>query len=183
MKVIQFPLDKINYVNVFLAFDESSNEAFLVDCGAFPEEIRTYIKDQNLTLKFLLVTHSHYDHIDGIDDFKKYYQVPIYAASNLYDHKVSEGDRIPFGKNHITVYETPGHIEDGVSFFIQNVVFVGDAIFAGAVGGTAGRAQFEEEIQHVKNKIFTLPDNTIIYSGHGAPSVVGVERTYNPFFN
>lgn len=181
MKVRKFTLD-VNYVNAFLAFDKRSRSAFLVDCGAFDENIKQFILDHKLNLNFLLITHSHYDHVDGIKDFKKAFQVPIYSATNDYDHKVSEGDTIPFANTQIEVYATPGHTADGVSFYIDGAVFVGDAIFAGAVGGTSSRPAFEEETRHVRNKIFTLPDDTVIYPGHGAPTLVGVEKIYNPFF-
>ncbi|MFQ5707958.1 MAG: hydroxyacylglutathione hydrolase family protein [bacterium] len=181
MKVIQFPLE-LNYVNSFLCIEEKSNDAFLVDCGAFAASVKNYIEENALNLQYLLITHSHYDHVDGVDDFRKAFKVPIYAAASTYDRQVSEGDRIPFGDSEIAVFTTPGHIADGLSFYLKPAVFVGDAIFAGAVGGTAGRPQFEEEIAHVAQKILTLPEETVIYPGHGAPSLVAVERLYNPFF-
>jgi len=181
MKVIQIPLD-VNYSNAFLAWDKATRDAFLVDCGAFPADIPELIRRENLTLKFVLLTHSHYDHIDGLDELKKAFQVPSYGFFKNTDKKVSEGDVIPFANTTISVFETPGHIADGVSYFVDKAVFVGDAIFAGAVGGTSSRTNFEEEITHVKNKILSLPDDAVIYPGHGAPSLVGVERLYNPFF-
>lgn len=181
MKVVQFTLNT-NYVNTFLCFDEISKEAFLVDCGAFEEQIKNYIHENNLDLEFLLITHSHYDHIGGVKDFKKAFKVPIYSFSKDYEHQVSEGDRIRIGNYEMAVFETPGHTTDGVSYFIEGSVFVGDAIFSGAVGGTATRPQFEEETRHVWQKILSLPDDTVIYPGHGAPSLVGIERIFNPFF-
>lgn len=183
IKVRHFPFEKVNYVNAFLAFEEKSRDAFLIDCGAFDDSIKNFVREQKLNLKFLLITHTHYDHVDGIDDFKKAFNVPIYSFTEKYDHPISEGDKISFGNNEIEVFETPGHIADGISFYINDAVFVGDAIFAGAVGGTTSRKFFEEEITHVKNKILSLPDHTTIYPGHGAASSVGIERIYNPFFN
>ncbi len=181
MKVVHFPLE-VNYVNVFLAISETSNEAFLVDCGAWDQSIQNYILENQIKLRFLLITHTHYDHIDGISEFKQSFDVPIYSATSRYDQEVSEGDEIPFEDRKITILETPGHISDGVSYHLDRAVFVGDAIFAGAVGGTASRSHFEEEIRHVRNKILTLPAETVIYPGHGALSLVGVERLFNPFF-
>lgn len=181
MQVKHFPLNT-NYVNSFLCYDSSTKEAFLVDCGAFEEQIEAFVSENDLNLAFLLLTHSHYDHEDGVSDFRKVYQVPIYASFGQYDRKLSEGDRVQFGPSEISVLATPGHTPDSVSFYIKPFVFVGDAIFSGAVGGTAARSYFEEETRHVWQNILTLPDNTIIYPGHGAPSLVGVERLYNPFF-
>ncbi|NIR52991.1 MBL fold metallo-hydrolase [candidate division KSB1 bacterium] len=182
MKVIHFPLE-VNYVNSFLCYDEDARDAFLVDCGAFEAQIEDFVQKNDFNLKMLLLTHSHYDHIDGVKDFKRWINVPIYASTKKYDHRISEGDTIAFADSEISVLATPGHTPDGVSFYLKPFVFVGDAIFAGAVGGTAGRKQFQEEAQHVWNKILALPDDTIIYPGHGAPSMVGVERLYNPFFD
>lgn len=182
MKVMQFPLE-LNYVNVFLCFDENSKEAVMVDCGAFEKQIQSFIQEHDLDLKLLLLTHLHYDHIDGVKDFKKAFKVPIYSSTKQYDKQVSEGDRIPFGNHEIEVFETTGHTTDGVSYYVKGAVFVGDAIFSGAVGGTSRRAQFKEQIGNVWNKILTLPEDTMIYPGHGAPSLVGVERIYNPFFD
>lgn len=181
MKVIQFALE-LNYVNVFLAVDTTSKSAFLVDCGAFEQRIKEYIENHTLNLKFLLITHSHYDHVDGLKDFKKDFRVPIYSATKNYDVQISEEDQIPFENDSIRIFETPGHTPDGISFYINNAIFVGDAIFSGAVGGTSARNQFKQQRTAVWNKILTLPDNTIIYPGHGAPSMVGIERLYNPFF-
>ena len=181
MKVVHFPLE-VNYVNVFLGIDEESKEAFLVDCGAFDDRIRDYITDHGLDLQLLLITHSHYDHVNGVVAFKKVFEVPVYSFTSHYDHQVSEGEQIPFGQDTVHVLETPGHIADAVSYHFDGHVFVGDAIFSGAVGGTSDREHFEEQISHVRNKILSLPEETVIYPGHGAPSLVGVERLFNPFF-
>ena len=129
-----------------------------------------------------MITHSHYDHIGGLNDFKKAFNAPVYAYELQDSLPVSEGDVIPFNKQKIHVMTTPGHISDGISFYIAPHVFVGDAIFAGAVGGTPDRTHFLEEIEHAENKIFSLPDDTIIYPGHGASTTVGIERLFNPFF-
>lgn len=181
MKIVQFAL-QVNYVNTFLAFDAGSKDAFLVDCGAFEEPIKEFVEKHNLNLKYLLLTHSHYDHVDGVRDFKSSFNVPVYSGTDSYDHRISEGDTIRFGNDAIRIFATPGHTADGVSYYIAAAVFVGDAIFSGAVGGTTDRQHFEEETTHVWQKILTLPDQTVIYPGHGAPSLVVIERLYNPFF-
>ena len=182
MKVIQFTLDDVNYVNVFLAYEEATREAFLVDCGAFTKAMLQTIKDYDLQLQFLLLTHSHYDHVDGLKTFKRQFTVPVYAAKSDYGEKISAGETIAFAGTDIQVFETSGHTPDGLSFFVKDAVFVGDAIFSGAVGGTTSRDFYWQQNQHVAQKILTLPDETRIYCGHGAPSMVGVERLYNPFF-
>ncbi|MFQ5605816.1 MAG: hydroxyacylglutathione hydrolase family protein [bacterium] len=181
MKVIHIPLD-VNYVNSYLAVHKESRDAFLVDCGKFDEQIKNVIRDHQLNLKMLLLTHTHYDHTDGVKEFRKAFKAPIYSASPDYDYHVSEGEQIAFGESAIEVLATPGHTHDSISFHYQHAVFVGDAIFSGAVGGTSSRSNFEEEIKYVRTKVLALPDNTMIYPGHGAPTMVGVERLFNPFF-
>jgi glyoxylase-like metal-dependent hydrolase (beta-lactamase superfamily II) len=130
-----------------------------------------------------LITHSHYDHVAGIKKFKQAFKVPIYSSTKDYDHQISEGDKIGIGNYEIAVFETRGHTTDGVSYYVAGSVFVGDAIFSGAVGGTTSRSQFVEETSHVWQKILSLPDDTVIYPGHGALSLVGIERVFNPFFD
>ena len=101
MKVIPFTLD-VNYVNVYLAVDEQSKAAFLVDCGAFVAEMEETIRRMDFDLQFLLITHTHYDHVDGIPDFRKLFQAPIYSATDKWDVRVSEADTISFGARGIT---------------------------------------------------------------------------------
>jgi len=181
MKIIQFPLD-VNYVNTFLAIDEKTRHAFLVDCGKWDKAVQAYLRKENLELDLLLITHSHYDHVDGVTNFRDDYPVPIYSNTNRWDHRVREGDRIHFGDHQISVLSTPGHTQDGISFFMGNSVFVGDAIFAGAVGGTTTHENFWRQNSAVWTNILSLPDETVIYPGHGAPSTIGIEKLFNPFF-
>ena len=181
LKVIHYEVD-INYANAFLVYESTTGEAFLVDCGAYDDRIVEACKSKQLHVQSILITHSHYDHIGGLDDFKKALKAKVYAYNLEGSKKVVDGDFIPFSNKKIKVMTTPGHISDGISFYLAPFVFVGDAIFAGAVGGTADRAHFQEEIKHVEDKIFSLPDDTIIYPGHGAATTVAVERFYNPFF-
>jgi len=182
MEVIQFTFDEVNYVNLFLAYDKASRDAFLVDCGAFGPEIVKTIEKYGLNLKFLLLTHSHYDHVDGLAEFKKTFSLPIYAAEAKFGTRVTEEDTIPFAGKTIRIFATPGHTTDSLAYFVGDAVFAGDAIFSGAVGGTSDTNTFWQQNQHVRNKILSLPAETRIFCGHGAPSVVGVERLYNPFF-
>lgn len=182
MNVIQFTLDDVNYVNVFLAYRRESKNAFLVDCGAFTPAMSATIERLHLRLNFLLITHPHYDHTNGIAEFRKHFDLPVYAADSQHGERVSEGETIPFDDTVIRVLDTSGHTEEGVSFWIRDAVFVGDAIFSGAVGGTGNRDAFWRQNRNVAQKILTLPEETRIFCGHGAPSVVAIERLYNPFF-
>lgn len=181
IRVQQFALD-VNYVNAYLCYETESREAFLVDCGAVPSDLASFLQEHGLELKFVLLTHTHSDHTDGLRKLRKQFPVPVYANAGGYDHRVSDGDRISFAGRDIRVLETHGHTTDHVCYHIADVVFVGDALFAGAVGGTTTRSNHRHQVGAVARKVFTLPDDTIVYPGHGAPTSVGVERIYNPFF-
>ena len=181
IRVEQFVLD-VNYVNSYLCYDTETREAFLVDCGEVPAALSHFLEDNGLELKFVLLTHSHYDHVDGLPRLRKQYPVPAYANAKGDDQRAGEGDIIRFGDRVVQVFETPGHTSDGVCYHIADAVFVGDALFAGAVGGTSARPNHEEQLRAVAAKVFSLPDDTIVYPGHGAITTVGVERLYNPFF-
>ncbi|RMF70310.1 MAG: MBL fold metallo-hydrolase, partial [Calditrichaeota bacterium] len=104
MRVVQLTL-QVNYANVFLAIDEKSGDAFLVDCGAFEEQVRSAIEGLSGELKFLLLTHSHYDHVDGLEKFKQAWNVPVYAFDSRFGRRVREGDTIPFAGDEIAVLE------------------------------------------------------------------------------
>ncbi len=181
IRVEQFVLD-VNYANAYLCYDTETRDSFLVDCGELPAGLDPFLQQHDLKLTFALVTHSHYDHTDGVPALKERYGVPVYANAPGYDRHVSDGDVIPFGDHRIVVLATPGHTTDGVCYSIADAVFVGDALFAGAVGGTSARPNHEEQLRAVVQKVFALPDDTIVYPGHGAATTVGVERLYNPFF-
>jgi glyoxylase-like metal-dependent hydrolase (beta-lactamase superfamily II) len=181
IRVEQFVL-QVNYVNAYLCYDTETREAFLVDCGEVPAALADFLQENQLELKFVLLTHTHYDHVDGLEKLRKRYPASVYANAEGYDRRVGEGDVIRFGDRVIRVFETPGHTSDGVCYSIADVVFVGDALFAGAVGGTSARPNHEQQLQAVAASLFSLPDDTIVYPGHGAPTTIGVERVYNPFF-
>lgn len=170
--------------------------------------VSEFITKENLQLKYALQTHMHFDHVWGLSYIKETYNLrPLCHAADeiIYSQApemtgmfrlsmnwnlpaigryIEEGEIIQLGKTSIQVLHTPGHTPGGLSFYIESdhIIFTGDTLFQGSVGRTdLPGGNLEEEINSIKNKILTLPSDTIIYSGHGPKSSVEWEKKYNPF--
>ena len=166
------------------------------------------INKENLILKYALQTHMHFDHVWGLSYIKETYNLkPICHAADeiIYsqapemtgmfrlsmnwnlpaiERYIDEGETFQLGNTVIKVLHTPGHTPGGLSFYIESAhtIFTGDTLFQGSIGRTdLPGGDMKKEIDSIKNKIMTLPPDTIIYSGHGPESSVGWEIKYNPF--
>lgn len=191
--------------NSYLVVDERSRRAALIDPGMESERVLEVLRAEELRLEFLILTHGHFDHVYGNEVFKMATgaqlvihpeDVPLLAAvpenALLFgftapipprpDRLVREGDVIKAGAVSLTVLETPGHTPGGISLRAPGVVFVGDTLFAGSVGRTdlAG-GSLEVLLSSIRTKLLTLPDETVVYSGHGPATTIGAERGNNPF--
>lgn len=171
-------------------------------------EVSDFITKESLQLKYALQTHMHFDHVWGLSYIKETYGLrplchaadeTIYSQApemtsmfrlsmnwNLPDIEryIGEGETIQLGKTDIKVLHTPGHTPGGLSFYIESArtVFTGDTLFQGSIGRTdLPGGNLEDEINSIKNKILTLPADTIIFSGHGPQSSVEYELKHNPF--
>lgn len=190
-------------VNTYLIFDEVTKEAFVIDPGACPKELVQKLDGKKLL--GILLTHGHMDHIGGVKDLLGTHPAPLYAGANerallsdprlnlsgmmgdpislKVDIEVNDGNTIPFGKKNIEVLALPGHTAGGVGYLIGNVLFSGDTLFQGSIGRTDfPTGDYETLIRSVEEKIFQLPNETLILSGHGEKTTVGIEKTTNPFF-
>ena len=200
-----FPTGELE-TNAYLVFDEQTKEGFLVDCPAPVDEYRDFIEENNLNLKFLVITHGHCDHIDGMEDFLQKFQVPFYLNEKDLPMLVNplkngslafnsspvsikqqpifcnDGDEISFGKYKLQIIETPGHTPGSISIKIGNWLFVGDLIFYHSVGRTDFPFSDSKQLQKsVKEKVFILDSKTIIYPGHGEQTSIEEEIENNPF--
>jgi len=198
--------------NCYLLADHERRKAVVIDPGAEGKRIYSRLEELGLELSAILVTHAHFDHTMAAWTLKKRCGAEIYLNSedrkslleiifglaarflsetrpvspDEVDRTLSQGDRLEFGAISIEVLSTPGHTPGHVSFYLrdQDIIFSGDLIFAGSIGRTdlAG-GSFQQLIDSVRSKLFPLPDETVIYPGHGPSTTVGKEKKHNPFFS
>lgn len=198
---VEPPIDNNNYLIV----DEKTKEAALIDCSSIDDRIDEEIEKQGASLKYILLTHGHFDHIAGIrpDHFKSNPQIVMHKAdsdwlnnANQYlpmfgmpeitipkvDVFVEDGDTIQLGSLEIKVLHTPGHTQGGVCYLVDGNLFSGDTIFREAVGRCdLEGGNFNQIVESIENKIFTLPPETVISPGHGNITSVEWEKEHNRF--
>ena len=177
-------------VNCYLVWDEVSREAAIFDTGFDAKPIFDLIAENQLQLRHLFITHSHPDHIAAVGAIReKFPKVKIHSSAKdaPVDQRNRANDFLHLGSLRITNRDTPGHAPDGTTYIVgtwpedaPHVAIVGDAIFAGSMGG--GNEHWDLARQKVREQILTLPPETLICPGHGPLTTVGQEKTHNPFF-
>ncbi len=176
----------VNEANAFIVGCPETREALLVDVAEWEPQLEQFLEMHRLKLTTVFITHDHYDHTGGLDTLMKRFPVKAYSGSGRAGGRavarIGHGETIRFG--HITgqVVSTPGHTPEGISLILPGMAFTGDALFSGSVGGTASRADFNQQIEAIRQHLFTLPDTYELHTGHGPSSTVAVERRHNPFF-
>ncbi len=180
-----------NMVHSYLVWDEVTREAALFDTGWNANEVLKVVADEQLQLKHVFITHTHVDHMSGLqqvrDAFPKIH-LHTDAKGAPPQHKNRRNDCLHLGSLRITNRETPGHAEDGVTYIVGNwsedaphVAIVGDAIFAGSMGGAPQHGDLAK--QKIREQILSLPTDTLICPGHGPLTTVEEEKAHNPFFS
>ena len=174
-------------VNAFLAWDPKSRDAIAFDTGADCRPMLDRVKKEKLTVKLVLLTHAHPDHIADLARLKKETGAPVYISeleATFGTETISEGHEFNVGSLKAKALLTWGHSRGGMTFFVTGlarpVAVVGDSIFAGSMGG--GNVSYKEAIKNNLERILTLPEETIICPGHGPMTTVGEEKAHNPFF-
>jgi glyoxylase-like metal-dependent hydrolase (beta-lactamase superfamily II) len=178
-------------VNCYLIWDEVTREAALFDTGFEARPIFELIEGNQLHLKHLFITHSHADHVAAVESIRQRFpKTKLHSSSSNapLDQRNRPNDFIHLGSLRITHRDTPGHADDGVTYVVgtwpedaPNVAVVGDAIFAGSMGGARQLADLARK--KIREQIFSLPDATLICPGHGPVTTVGEEKRHNPFFS
>ncbi len=199
--------------NCYVVSDESG-EAVIIDCGCFDESewnrIKRYLSDNNLTVKHLLNTHLHFDHVLGnrfvwqdfgikakanAGDFSIYEQMGgqlrmffgnVFDGMRMpaIDASLTNGTRITFGTHSLRVLHTPGHSEGGICFHCEEegVLWAGDTLFENSIGRTdLEGGNYGRLIKSITEKLLTLPDETKVYTGHGPHTTIGNEKRFNPY--
>ncbi|MBU3091910.1 MBL fold metallo-hydrolase [Clostridium sp. CF011] len=186
--------------NCYIVMDKNTNEAIVLDPGGDVDDIVKAIDTIGAKVKYILLTHGHLDHTSGVAQLKTITNAVVCMSKkdddlitkgvNLFgplieggaDKLLKNGDIIRISNLEITCIDTPGHTPGGMSFLIKNCAFTGDTLFAGSIGRTdfAG-GDFNTIITSIKSKLLCLPENTIVYPGHGPCSTINNEKLNNPF--
>jgi hydroxyacylglutathione hydrolase len=177
-------------VNCYLVWDEVTRDAALFDTGLDAKPILDCIAAEQLQLKHIFITHSHWDHVEALPKIREVWpKVRIHSGSKNapVDQRNKTAEIVHLGGLRVTHRETPGHAEDGVTYMVGNwqedaplIAIVGDAIFAGSMGN--GNGAWELAKQKVREQILSLPSETLICPGHGPLTTVAEEKEHNPFF-
>ena len=174
-------------VNSYLAFDGASGEAVAFDTGADASGMLALLTEKNLTLKLILLTHTHGDHILELDRLREKTGAPAFVGNREPldgAESFAEGREFRVGALRIESRLTWGHSPGGITYVIhgleQPVAVIGDAIFASSMGG--GGISYADALRTNREQILTLSEATVLCPGHGPLTTVGEEKAHNPFF-
>ncbi len=194
-------------VNCYVVSCKKTNQAVVIDPGDNADDILGVIRSRSFELKYIFLTHGHFDHLGGVAPIKKATDAQVLmhksdqalvdsapAQAELFglsapeefdvDRYIDEGDVIEFGHLKTSVLATPGHTPGSVCYQFEKGVFVGDTLFYGGVGRTdLDGGNFELLVRSIKSKLFVLPDEMKVFCGHGPTTTIGREKKYNPFVN
>jgi glyoxylase-like metal-dependent hydrolase (beta-lactamase superfamily II) len=176
----------------FVVLDQQRVAAF-VDPGGSAGNIIGTLRRSPVALQYILVTHKHHDHTDALAEVRAAFpdarvvvhrlDGPALGTAARDAIAIDDGDILPFGDGELRLLHTPGHTDGSSCFIYEGNVFTGDTLFAGSVGGVFGdRFGYRDLLHSASSKIFSLPDDTVVFPGHGPPSTIGEERAHNPFF-
>ncbi|ANX12884.1 hypothetical protein ABE41_012775 [Fictibacillus arsenicus] len=193
--------------NTYILYD-SNNEAIIIDPGSEGTKIIQNIESLKLKPLAVLLTHAHFDHIGAVDSVREKYQLPLYIHKKEQDwltntkkngsmhfgqnitakpasHVLTDNDKsLKIGSFSFEVLSTPGHSPGSVSYYLKGAaaVFSGDALFAGSIGRTDlyGGSQ-DTLLKSIHEKLLQLPEETVVLSGHGPETTIGMEMDSNPF--
>lgn len=192
--------------NCYIVSCKRTKEALIIDPGGNTADIVSYVRAQKLTVKAIVDTHGHGDHIAANDDLREALGAKLYihekdqamlasAEQNLSlyigqpielrsaDECLKDGDKLTIGDITFTVLETPGHTQGGISLYTEKgAVFSGDTLFYLSVGRTDFPGGSMKALNDsIKEKLFLLPDGTTVYPGHGPATNIRTEKMQNPF--
>ncbi len=209
MECIQIPLGPLQ-TNCYILYKEDKT-CLIFDPGEESDKLKSFIKQQQFKPLAIIVTHAHYDHIGAVDDIREEYKIPVYIHENeadwlvdpvlngsieenmvktirgkRADHLISEEQAMSIGNFHFHIYETPGHSPGSISLYFEEakLVISGDALFKGSIGRTDfAFGNHSQLINSIREKLLTLPEETIVLPGHGPATTIGQEMDSNPFLH
>jgi len=190
------------YTNSYVVYDKETRNAFIIDAPWPFDAVTQFIKNEKLNVSFLLLTHGHFDHIEGLrdqsfsfavhKDDEQFLKNSVMNGSIFFNSSVKvdrdadfflkEGTPLEFDSLVLDILHTPGHTPGSVCIKIDKWLFSGDTIFLGAIGRTdIALGSHETLMKSINDKVVVLPKDTIIYPGHGAPTTIEREIEENPF--
>ncbi len=197
--------------NTYVVYDDQKN-AVIIDPGNFEDHesnaLKQFIEEQELNIKNILLTHAHIDHVLGLQWAFDTWNVPVlmhqedqeilerntmsarqfgffFKPFNGDINYLSEGEIYKIGEDELKIYHVPGHSPGSIAFHSekQNLIISGDVLFQGSIGRTdLYKGNHEQLLESIRTKLFILPKETEVFSGHGNPTNIGFEKQYNPFF-
>ena len=196
-------------VNTYILKDAESKEAVIIDIGGSFGEIKKKLDEQGFKIKYVLNTHGHFDHVLGEAELQKNNpEIPIYmheadlphlqrvkeemgwfGCNNDYQPLkitkfIDEDTQLFIGNKPIKIFYTPGHSKGSLSYYIDGMLFSGDALFYRSIGRTDFYdGDYDTLINSIKTKLLTLPEDTVVYPGHGPKSTIKLEKNYNTYLN
>ena len=197
MKVKRMPVG-VYAANCYILMDEETKETAIIDPGGDADEIEAAVDKMEGKVKYILLTHGHRDHTGAASELGEHYGATLaingkdarISPADFLDGKfnteaelsIQDGMTIKLGNKEIKCIETPGHTAGGMSFLVGSILFTGDTLFSGSIGRTdLGGGDYGTIISSIKNKLMTLPDDTIVCPGHGPETTVKEQRVSNPY--
>ncbi|MFO7729398.1 MAG: MBL fold metallo-hydrolase [Spirochaetia bacterium] len=182
---LYFHFAVVGFANTYLIGPNDGGDAILVDPGIMDKELLTLIEGNKYTIRTILVTHHHESHVKGVRTLKKIYDADIYAFSpyitTFPSIPIKDGDKFTAASGiEVEVIEVPGHSSDSLIYHIGGMVFTGDVLAAGRVGNTKNSFSRALLLRSISEKLFSLPDSTLLLPGHGPPSSLKAEKMFNP---
>ncbi|MBD3272455.1 MAG: MBL fold metallo-hydrolase [Elusimicrobia bacterium] len=173
--------------NAYLLYNTARHTAVIIDPGDDADAVIRFLESKKLSLQSMLITHGHWDHTGAIPGLQKHSKAPVFI------HRDDAGQLKPdgfleHGQDHdingalYTVIHTPGHSPGGICLYGEGRLFSGDTLFLEGIGRSdLGGGDGRTLIRMIKERLFTLPDETVVYPGHGPQTTIGWEKEHNPF--
>ena len=180
--------------NCYILWDEQTKDAAVIDPGASGQKIADFLTASGLTLRMILLTHSHYDHIGGLRQLHELTGAPVWVSTAdstdpaemthgrlIFTNTYDDGDELTLGSIKIHVIATPGHTPGGVCLLAGDWLFSGDTLFAGSCGRTDFRGGDQQAMLASLRRLGQLPGNLRVLPGHMEESTLDEERKWNPW--